>query len=131
MKLKNCAECGRVMQAGLRDICPECHKKKEDVFLIVRDYIKDHPKVAIEIVAEATGVSETSIRQFIRDGRLETADLDGFQLTCQRCGKPILHGLYCVLCHQEFSRQNQLHNQDHASKKDKKKSFILDYKKRR
>ena len=72
-------------------------------FKKVRDFVKEHPRVAIEVVIEATGVSEDRVREFLRQGRLDVADFTGPTLQCQRCGKPIDTGTYCLLCRQDIS----------------------------
>ncbi len=128
MQLKNCASCGKIMQGGLRKICPECAEKREKSFLAVRDFIKDNPKVSIEVVVEATGVPEQEVRQLLREGLIEAADLDGAPLTCQRCGKQISRGLYCAICQQQFtSSDGEAKGKDQD--KENKHSLILEYKK--
>ena len=133
MKLRNCSECGRLMPMGLRDICTACAEKKEKEYLKVREFIKDNPKVAIEVVAEATGVSEAQVRQFLREGLIEAADLEGSPLTCQRCGKPILRGAYCAICQQEIGAgkpEPKVSEKADDDKAEKRVSLILEFQKR-
>ena len=88
-----------------RGLCQTCYEEREQEYLKVRDFIKDNPKVAIQVVVEATGVEERKVRDFVREGLLEAADLDGFPLECAKCGKPISRGAYCPLCQQSFSSE--------------------------
>ncbi len=62
MAIRNCRSCGTVFDGTHPDLCADCLEEEEDEFKTVRAYIKDHPKVAIAVVSEATGVSEDSIR---------------------------------------------------------------------
>ena len=103
MHLRNCRICGQVFQSRRSDICPDCDAKTLDEFKKVREFIKDNPRTSIAVVAEATGVSENQIREYLRAGKIDAADLSGPVLECTRCGKPIYRGQYCVLCQTEIS----------------------------
>jgi len=103
MGIKNCSQCGKVFHGSNSNLCPECAEKDEENFLKVRNFIKDNPKVSVEVVVEATGVSEERIRDYLQRGRLDIANLSGPALECQRCGKPIYNGKYCVVCQAEIS----------------------------
>ncbi|MDD4802888.1 MAG: MerR family transcriptional regulator [Syntrophomonas sp.] len=95
--LRNCPECGRVFGYMGRNLCPDCLDKEEKIFQLVRKYVRDHPGDDIYEVAEAIGVEEEKILQFLRDGRLQSR---GFQasLECERCGGRINSGRYCQSC---------------------------------
>ena len=118
------------MPMGLRDICSACAEKKEKDYLKVREFVKDNPKVAIEVVSEATGVSEAQVRQFLREGLIEAADLEGSPITCQRCGKPILRGVYCPICQLEFGSgkaEPKVDTEEDDSKANRRRSLILEF----
>jgi hypothetical protein len=120
------------MPMGLRNICASCAEKKEGDYLKVREFVKDHPKVSIEVVAEATGVPETKVRQFLREGLIEAADLEGSPLTCQRCGKPIMRGAYCAICQLEFASgkaETKDYYKEDKSKGNSRVSLVHDLKK--
>jgi flagellar operon protein (TIGR03826 family) len=95
--LRNCPECGRIFGYMGRNLCPDCMNKEEEEFQTVRKYVRDHPGAGVFEVAEATGIDEEKILQFLRDGRLQSR---GFQntLECERCGKKITAGRYCDNC---------------------------------
>jgi len=117
---------------GLRDICSTCAEEKEKEYLRVREFVKDHPKVSIEVVAEATGVTEAHVRQFLREGLIEAADLDGSPITCQRCSKPISRGVYCPICQLEFGSGKTEARTDYKgdnSKGNRRVSLILESRK--
>ena len=104
MSIRNCSRCGKVYNSAHQSLCPECVEADEVEFQAVREFIKDNPKVSLDVVSEATGVSEDRLLEYLRDGRLESAELSGPVLECKRCGKPIQRGEYCVLCQSEISQ---------------------------
>ncbi len=120
-----------------RGLCPTCYEEREGEYLKVRDFIKDNPKVAIQVVVEATGVEERRVREFVRDGSIEAADLDGFPLECIKCGKPISRGAYCPICQQSISsdiKSSRSPEQAGTSADDaerKKRSMVLHYRKKK
>jgi predicted amidophosphoribosyltransferase len=136
MKLKNCKICGKATPYITRGLCQNCYEQREQDYLRVRDFIKDNPKVAIEVVVEATGVDERQIREFMRDGAIQAADLNGHPLKCQKCGKPIAQGVLCPLCRQELSSglgpsKEQLEGREKKNKERKPNSLVLQLRKRK
>jgi hypothetical protein len=133
MALKNCARCGRAFHGDTWALCPECLEAEQEDFDNVRQFIKDNPKVSIEVVAEATGVDEDRIREFLKQGRIDVAELQGPLLECKRCGKPIYQGEYCVLCQGEVSkmfRSSDKESKGRASKRAESSSFARRYRRR-
>ena len=127
---KNCKKCGKMAGHLTRGMCPECYEQREVDYLAVRDFIKENPKVAIQVVVEATGVEERMVREFVREGLIESADLDGFPLECARCRKPISRGAYCPICQQDISSGIKVEKPDTKAKKKERRSgsAVLDYK---
>ena len=103
MNLKNCTRCGKMFASSHISLCPDCLEADQVTFKSVRDFIKNNPRVSIDVVVEATGVAEEDVREFVRQGRIDVADLSGPVLSCKRCGKPIESGEYCVLCRQDIT----------------------------
>jgi predicted amidophosphoribosyltransferase len=134
---KNCKQCGKMASHLTRGLCSDCYEKREVEYLAVRDFIKDNPKVAIQVVVEATGVEERRVREFVRAGLLEAADMDGFPLECIKCGKPISRGAYCPLCQQSISSGIKVNREPEAagsakSLADKKSaSAVLQFRKKK
>ncbi|MDD3364549.1 MAG: hypothetical protein PHZ03_06170 [Syntrophomonas sp.] len=95
--LRNCPECGRIFGYMGRNLCPECLGKEENEYMTVRKYVRDHPGAGVFEVAEATGIEEEKILQFLRDGRLQSRGFQG-TLECERCGNKITGGRYCEAC---------------------------------
>jgi len=117
--LRNCDRCGKAYNSANPRLCPECADAEEEEFKGVRKFIKDNPKVSLEVVAEATGVAEDRIRDYLREGRIESADLNGPVLECRRCGKPIYRGEYCVLCQSELQQTFRSGLEDRPAKASK------------
>jgi len=135
MILRNCKVCGKVItHSGLRKLCRECTEERDEQYLRVRDFIKNNPNVAIEVVSEATEVEERRIREFIREGLIHPTELDDFPVNCQRCGKPIIKGTYCPICQQELASNlnREKPGKTPTAKKDpdKRKSLTLKLRKK-
>jgi hypothetical protein len=76
-----------------------CIQKEEDVFEVVRKYVRDNPGQGIAEISEATGVPTKKIFGYIRDERLKIADA---VISCRRCGKGVESGHLCPPCLREF-----------------------------
>lgn len=98
MNAMNCPRCRRVFVKRLDPICPTCVKEEEEIYDKVRDYVKRNPDKMIKEVADACDVSIKRILAYLRDGKLETSSGMQGELTCTKCGKPILTGRMCEKC---------------------------------
>ena len=98
-KMKNCPSCGRlyVPLTAAQKLCPDCMDKLREKEHEVVEYVRDHPKVKIAELIEATGASENMIKRMIREGRFIQT---GVQMTypCEKCGAPITQGKLCPKC---------------------------------
>ncbi|MDI3269270.1 MAG: MerR family transcriptional regulator [Bacillota bacterium] len=97
--LRNCQRCGQVYAGGHALLCPSCVAAAEEEYERVQDYLREHPRAHIHDISQATGVPTATVISFLRDGRLLAEDP---QLTCERCGKPIVSGRYCPSCREEL-----------------------------
>lgn len=89
--------------------CEDCNRLDYDDYGKVRLYIEQHKgATALEIEA-ATGVSQKTIRQMLRESRLEIAAGSKMFLHCERCGKAIRSGILCTEC--EMSQHRLLEEQ--------------------
>ena len=104
MDLRNCSRCGNLFAYTGRNICNKCLNQEEEEYTIVRKYVRDHAGASVIEVSEATGVEEEKILQFIRDGRLKSQGFTGV-LACERCGKSINTGRFCVACMQQRDKE--------------------------
>ena len=101
MDIRKCSRCGKLFNILVPGeiFCPDCKKKSEEEFRIVKNFVWDHPGVTIHQVSEETGVDKKYIKQWLREDRLQLSDdAVDLELTCERCGKPITSGRYCPEC---------------------------------
>ncbi|HWP95338.1 MAG TPA: TIGR03826 family flagellar region protein [Syntrophomonadaceae bacterium] len=101
--IRNCAGCGRMFAYQGRNLCSKCLENEDTDYGVVRRYVRDNPGAGVFQVAEATGVEEEKILQFLKDGRLQSK---GFvEITnCERCGKRISEGKFCEQCRGEINQ---------------------------
>jgi flagellar operon protein (TIGR03826 family) len=103
---RNCPVCGKIFVRKTRNLCPACVAEEEKDFDVVRKYLYAHPKANIVEVAEQTTVSEETILNFLKEGRLKAQGMSTM-LSCKLCGAPIGMGDYCESClnslNQKFS----------------------------
>lgn len=104
METKNCPKCGKLFTSIKDPLCPECTKAEEELFQVVRAYLKEFPGNNVAQISKDTGVSPKKINKYLREGRLEvTEGLSDF-LTCMNCGKPITTGRFCRECSTKLSK---------------------------
>lgn len=97
LNYKTCSYCGRIFQSSRSSSCPECVRKMEDQFKIIKEYLYQHPRASVEEVSNETEIDEKLILHFLREGRLEMVAADGF-LICEKCGESITSGRLCKKC---------------------------------
>lgn len=105
MDMRNCKTCGKVFASLGERVCPDCKQKEDEMFVVVKEYIYDHPKASITEVSEETGVDESIILRYMREGRIEVAEGSISVLTCEKCGKSISTGKYCPDCQKKLVNQ--------------------------
>ncbi|MCR4441610.1 MAG: flagellar protein [Peptococcaceae bacterium] len=104
MEVRNCPECGRVFTFIRTNLCPECQKKDDEDFRVVRAFIARNPGAHVSTVSEQTGISEKKIFRFIKEGRIEAgADRVSGPLACEVCGIAIPAGRLCKTCSDKLS----------------------------
>ena len=105
MNIRNCRSCGRIFNYVAGPIvCPACREGLEKKFQEVKEYIREHPGVTIPDVSEACDVEPNTIRQWLREERLELAENSPIYLNCESCGAPIRCGKYCEKCKLDTTR---------------------------
>ncbi|HKM04856.1 MAG TPA: hypothetical protein VJZ04_09785 [Lachnospiraceae bacterium] len=109
----NCNDCGGLMIfKGVGEYeCEDCKKIEFDDFGKVRAFIETHKGSNAAQIEEGTGVKQRSIRQMLREKRLEvTMDSRAF-LHCDICGVNIRSGRFCQKCeslyHQRIEEENR------------------------
>ncbi|HEY9722667.1 MAG TPA: hypothetical protein V6D47_11670 [Oscillatoriaceae cyanobacterium] len=108
MAIANCARCGKLYQkpAGVK-ICAECVQSEEDAYRLVRDHLEANPGIELPALSAATGVDESQIERFVRQGRLAMLEehAEGLVVECQRCGAPITSGRHCAACTEAIAQE--------------------------
>lgn len=118
--------------------CEDCRKKDYDDYGKVRNYIEKHAGAnSAEIEAE-TGVTQKSIRQMLKESKLEvTADSVAF-MRCEFCGESIRSGRFCPKCEMTYHKEKEkqmrekmrgfgLENEEERMKRQKgEKRFLRD-----
>lgn len=104
MEVKSCRKCGKIFQyiAGA-PICPRCKKKEEEIFQVVKAFLRENRGATIEEVSEATGASIGMIERYLREGRLEVTPDSPIALSCEQCGAKIRTGRLCDRCRANLS----------------------------
>lgn len=102
MEMANCRKCKKLFAKIRSQICTDCEREEEELFLVVQDYLRDHPKATIGEVSEATGATAKKILGYLRDGRIETVT---GELNCRDCGEKISTGHFCATCAEKASRE--------------------------
>jgi flagellar operon protein (TIGR03826 family) len=93
--VKQCRQCGRLFESFGAHLCPRCVDEMEQNFIIVKDYVYDHPDANVFDVTKETGVPEKTVLEFLREGRLS---MQASELECEECGTPISSGRLCSEC---------------------------------
>ncbi|MCR5627466.1 MAG: flagellar protein [Lachnospiraceae bacterium] len=104
MDVRNCRKCGKLFNyiAG-PGICPQCMEKSEEEFQKVKEYLRNNPSATVATTAEACEVEIGQIRQWLREERLTFSSAEGSDLTCEKCGKPIISGRFCEACKNDMA----------------------------
>ncbi|MCH5343039.1 MAG: hypothetical protein J1E64_03295 [Acetatifactor sp.] len=101
-----CNECGGVMIfKGVGEYhCEKCGAVDYDDYGKVRLYIESHKGANAKEVEDATGVTQRSIRQMLKDSRIEVAEGSKVMMKCEACGQPIRSGQFCPQCETKMHR---------------------------
>ena len=106
MDVRNCSRCGRLYQyIGGKPLCYACKEDDEKEFQKVKEYLYKHPNAAMVIVSEETGVSISTIRQYLREERLIISDDSPIGIECESCGASIKTGRFCKECAARLSTE--------------------------
>lgn len=95
---KSCTVCSRPLPADYeKDFCPDC--EEEALFKEIREYIRSHRVTEFEL-AEVFGISQSKVRKWIKEGRIEyvTEENKVTSTQCARCGVQITFGTLCTEC---------------------------------
>lgn len=84
--------------------CEDCNHQEYDDYGKIRNYLEKHAGATAAQASDATGVSQKSIREMLKEERLEIAANSNFFLTCEICGAQIRSGRYCGKCETAYHR---------------------------
>lgn len=99
MNVRNCKSCGKLFNyiTGM-PLCPACKEGLEAKFQEVKKYVQENKIASVASVAKECDVTETQIRQWVREERLVFADGSMSGIACEVCGVGILTGRFCEKC---------------------------------
>lgn len=102
----SCQKCGGVMIfKGVGEYqCEDCGFVDYDDYGKVRLYIETHRGATAAEIEEGTGVKQRTIRQMLRESRIEVAEGSKVFLRCEICGKEIRSGRFCNECEVKVHR---------------------------
>lgn len=101
-----CKVCGGIMIfKGVGEYeCENCHDLAYDDYGMVRNYIETHAGANTAQISEHTGVSQKSIRNMLKEGKLEIAADSRTFIKCEMCGINIRSGRLCDKCETSYNR---------------------------
>lgn len=101
-----CSGCGGVMvYRGLGEYqCEKCGLLDYDDYGKVRNYVEQHMGANAAETSKATGVSQKSIRDMLKEGKLEIAKNSAIFLKCEICGGLISSGRFCPKCEMTYHK---------------------------
>lgn len=99
-ELKNCPRCNKIFVKNLRDVCQDCFKIEEEDFQAVYQFVRkrENRQASMLEVEEETGVKESVIVKFIKQGRLQVYSFPNLAYPCESCKKMIREGRICGEC---------------------------------
>ena len=102
-----CKECGGVMIfKGVGEYqCEKCKALAYDDYGKVRNYVEKHRGANAAEVEAATHVSQRTIRNLLKEGRLQVAPNSTSFLRCEMCGNNIFSGRLCPDCEIKYHRK--------------------------
>lgn len=97
MRISNCKGCGRIFNVlSDEQYCPNCQKKMDEKFDIVKRFVEDNPNVPVETVAKETDTSMKQINRWIREERLSFSPDSSYGIPCENCGRMIRTGRFVM-----------------------------------
>ena len=95
-----CVNCGgNMVFRGVGEYqCERCQHVMYDDYGKARNYLEKHGGATVAEVAGATGVSQQTINQMLREERFEVSVDSKSFIKCEGCGRPIRMGRYCAEC---------------------------------
>lgn len=104
---QKCKECGGAMIfRGVGEYqCENCGALDYDDYGRVRLYLEAHRGANATEVEAATGVAQRTIRNMLKDEKLEVAANSKVFLVCEICKASITSGRWCAKCEQKHKKE--------------------------
>lgn len=105
-----CDDCGgKMIFKGVGEYkCEDCGKVAYDDYGKVRLYIEKHHGATARQIEDETGVRQKTIRQLLKEQRIEVAPDSRAFIQCEFCGVNIRYGRFCTSCEKIFTQKEQL-----------------------
>lgn len=102
-----CKECGGIMIfKGVGEYqCEKCKALDYDDYGKVRNYVEVHKGATAAEVEAATNVKQRTIRNMLKEGRLQVAPNSKTFLHCEMCARNISSGRLCSDCETKYHRK--------------------------
>jgi hypothetical protein len=112
-----CSKCGGHMKfQGLGEYrCEDCDTSAYDDYGKVRNYLEKHRGATTYEIEQGTGVRQRSIRNLVRNERIEVSEHSKIFLKCKMCGKDIRMGELCLSCQKK--KEEQKNREEKANRK--------------
>lgn len=119
-----CKVCGGVMIfKGVGEYqCEDCKALDYDDYGKVRLYIETHKGATAAEIEAAIGVKQRTVRNMLKEGRLEVAPDSRSFLHCEICGKTIRYGRMCQECEISYHRRLE---ETHRQRRQNLQGFAL------
>lgn len=104
-EVRQCPRCHALFNYnGLRDICATCAQKEEKLYDEVYRFLRrrENRAATVEQIEEQLGVDRQMLYDWVRKGRLQTAQFPGLGYPCDRCGALTQSGKVCEDCQKEL-----------------------------
>lgn len=113
-----CQKCGGAMIfKGVGEYqCEECKAVAYDDYGIVRLYIERHKGATAAQIEADTGIPQRTIRQMLKEERLEVTKDSLCFLRCEICGENIRSGRLCPKCQSDKNRLDELKKREEKKK---------------
>lgn len=102
-----CSKCGGIMIfKGVGEYqCEDCKNVEYDDYGKVRNYIEQHRGATAADIEKEIGISQRSIRQMLRESKIEISENSRSFMKCELCGTDIRSGRFCSKCETAYHRQ--------------------------
>jgi flagellar operon protein (TIGR03826 family) len=105
LKVANCPKCGRVYVKNIvNDVCQFCVKEADLQCEACIKYLRANRGINLDELSEATGVAQSLIAKFIRDGRISIIGNPQMAYGCEVCGEQIREKTLCGSCRTKLAK---------------------------